>query len=141
MSILAKLKSEKTIYDLIGIIKDSSEVLDIRFKAGLALSEIGQPAIDVLISSLEYPDTTVKSIVATSLGEIGGKNARIALTAALGKVKEEATVKLAIAKALAKIGDEESIKILEEQKELAPKGTSFEMFISELLNDIKEVSF
>jgi len=135
MSIIAKLKSEETIDDLIQVIKDSSEILDIRFKAGLALSNIGKPSIDVLISALSHEDTTVKSIAATSLGEIGGQEARTALTNALAKT-DEPTVKLAIAQAFAKIGDSESIKILREQKELAKKGTGFEMFISELLNDI-----
>lgn len=136
-SILAKLKSEETINDLIEVIKEPSEVLDIRFKAGLALSNIGQSAINVLKSGLEHNDTTVKSIAATSLGEIGGEEARIALTDALANTKEAEEVKLTIAESLAKIGDAESIKILEKQKGLAQKGTGFEMFISELLNDIK----
>lgn len=138
-SILAKLESEETIDDLIEVLKDSSEILDIRFKAGLALSNIGKPAIDVLISGLKYDDTTVKSIAATSLGEIGGKKARVALTNVLANTKEP-TVKLAIAKSLAKIGGEEAIKILKQQKKLAKKDTGFEMFINELLNDIKKSS-
>jgi len=127
--ILGRMKAEKAIPALIGALKDP--IPGVRFKAGLALSEIGSPAVDELKQRLEHGDKSEQDIAASALGEIGGEKAQQALVDALSNTKAS-TVKLTIANALAKIGGDKAINAI---KRTGDKATDpgLKMFIKELV--------
>ena len=127
--ILARLKAEKAIPALIEALKDP--IPGVRFKAGLALSAIGLPAVDKLKKRLEQGDKNEQDIAASALGDIGNEEARQALVLALNKTKES-TVKLTIVNALAKIGDNESISAIKQTEDKATD-PGLKMFIKELV--------
>lgn len=130
--VLGTLKSAKAVPYLIAALED--EIPGVRFKAGLALANIGPPAVDALIDSLQQADSSVQNIAASALGDIGGEKARQALIKALN-VNPEPTVQLTIADALAKIGDEYALNALEEtQKSTTDLG--LQVFIEELLKSM-----
>ncbi|MBC8457138.1 MAG: HEAT repeat domain-containing protein [Deltaproteobacteria bacterium] len=112
--ILGKLKAKTAIPHLIAALGDP--IPGVRFKAGIALSEIGKIAPDAsakaLIKSLQQGNPSVQNIAASALGDIRGETARKALIAALNK-NPELSVKLTIAEALAKIGDTKTLKQLD----------------------------
>ena len=112
--ILGKLKVEIAIPHLIAALEDP--IPGVRFKAGIALSEIGKIAPDAsvkaLIKSLQQGNPSVQNIAASALGDLRGETARKALIAALNK-NPELSVKLTIAEALAKVGDTETLKQLD----------------------------
>ena len=82
ISILGHLKPTSAIEDLIAVMEDSVEVPGIRFKAGLALSQIGEDSVDALITAFDRGDASVKDIAASALGNIGGNKARNMLISA-----------------------------------------------------------
>ena len=103
ISILGHLKPTSAIEDLIAVMEDSMEVPGIRFKAGLALSQIGEDSVDALIAAFDRGDASVKDIAASALGNIGGNKARNMLINAL-KTTDNPTIKLTVADAVAKVG-------------------------------------
>ena len=82
----------------------------------MALSQIGEPAVDALITAFEKEDTSTKDIAASALGGIGGNKARDRLISAL-ETTDEAAILLTLVDAVAKIGDAPSIRALERQRE------------------------
>jgi len=128
--ILRILKAEKAIPALIEALKDP--IPDVRFKAGLALSQIGPPAVDELKKRLEQGDKNEQDIAASALGDIGNKKARQALVLALDDKTKESTVKLTIVSALAKIGDNVAISAIK-QTEGKVTNPGLKMFINELV--------
>ncbi|HIE26753.1 TPA: PDZ domain-containing protein [Candidatus Poribacteria bacterium] len=127
--ILGRLKSTKAIPYLIAALED--EIPGVRFKAGLALANIGPDAVDALIDSLQSGNPSVQNIAASALGDIGGGKARQALIRALKQISEP-TVKLTIADALAKVGGEYALSVLKQTQE-STNDLGLKVFIEELL--------
>ena len=116
LAILGILKPISAIDDLVAVLENPAEIPGIRFQAGLALSQIGEPAVDALIAVFETEDTSTKDIAASALGSIGGTKARNRLINALDTADEPA-IRLTLVDAIAKIGDAPSIRALERQRE------------------------
>ena len=114
LSILGILKPVSAIDALIAVLENPMEIPGIRFQAGLALSQIGELAVDALIIAFENGDTSTKDIAASALGGIGGSKARDRLINALENSTESA-IQLTLVDAIAKIGDVPSIRALERQ--------------------------
>lgn len=114
LSILGILKPVSAIGALAAVLENPMEIPGIRFQAGLALSQIGEPAVDALIIAFENGDTSTKDIAASALGGIGGSKARDRLINALENSTESA-IQLTLVDAIAKIGDASSIQALERQ--------------------------
>ena len=131
ISILGHLKPTSAIEDLIAVMEDSMEVPGIRFKAGLALSQIGESSVDALIAAFDQGDASVKDIAASALGNIGGNKARSTLINAL-KMTDNPTIKLTVADAVAKIGRSPSIEALRHQRAELPEGSGLRTFLNEL---------
>lgn len=131
ISILGHLKPTSAIEDLIAVMEDGMEVPGIRFKAGLALSQIGEESVDALITAFNQGDASVKDIAASALGNIGGNKARNTLINAL-KTIDNPTIKLTVADAVAKIGRSSSIEALRQQREELPEGSGLRTFLNEL---------
>ena len=131
ISILGHLKPPSAIEDLITVMEDGVEVPGIRFKAGLALSQIGEDSVDALIAAFDRGDASVKDIAASALGNIGGNKARNMLINAL-KTIDDPTIKLTVADAVAKVGHFPSIEALRRQREELPEGSGLRTFLNEL---------
>jgi HEAT repeat protein len=140
-AILGEMKSTKAIPYLIAALED--EIPGVRFKAGLALANIGLPAVDALIESLQHDNPSVQNIAASALGDIGGEKDQKAaikekirreLIKALDKTAEP-TVKLTIADALGKIGGEYALNVLEQTQE-STTDVGLKVFIEELLKSM-----
>ena len=131
ISILGHLRPTSAIEDLITVMGDSMEVPGIRFKAGLALSQIGEDSVDSLIAAFDRGDASVKDIAASALGNIGGNKARNMLINAL-QTMDNPTIKLTVADAVAKIGRPPSIEALRHQREGLPEGSGLRTFLNEL---------
>ncbi len=131
ISILGHLKPTSAIEDLITVMEDSMEVRGIRFKAGLALSQIGEDSVDALIAAFDRGNASVKDIAASALGNIGGNKARNMLINAL-KTTDNPTIKLTVADAVAKVGRSPSIEALRLQREGLPEGNGLRTFLDEL---------
>ncbi len=114
LAIIGILKPISAIGSLIAVLENPTEIPGIRFQAGLALSQIGQPAVDALITAFEKGDTSTKDIAASALGGIGGSKARDQLIKALESSTESA-IQLTLVDAIAKISDVTSIQALERQ--------------------------
>ena len=114
LAIIGILKPVSAIDPLIAVLENSAEIPGIRFQAGLALSQIGEPAVDTLITAFEEGDTSTKDIAASALGSIGGSKARDRLIDALENSTESA-IQLTLVDAIAKVGDVPSIRALERQ--------------------------
>ena len=114
LAILGILKPVSAIDALVAVLENPTEIPGIRFQAGLALSQIGEPAVDALIAAFEKGDTSTKDIAASALGGIGGAQARDQLIHALESSTESA-IQLTLVDAIAKIGDAPSIQALERQ--------------------------
>ena len=131
ISILGHLKPTSAIEDLVAVMEDSMEVPGIRFKAGLALSQIGEASVDALIAAFGRGDASVKDIAASALGNIGGNKARNTLINALETI-DNPTIKLTVADAVAKVGQSASIEALRHQREGLPEGSGLRTFLDEL---------
>ena len=114
LAILGILKPVSAIEALVAVLENPTEIPGIRFQAGLALSQIGEPAVDALIAAFENGDTSTQDIAASALGGIGGTKARDRLINALESSTESA-IQLTLVDAIAKIGDAPSIQALERQ--------------------------
>ena len=116
LAILGTLKPVSAINPLVAVLENSAEIPGIRFQAGVALRQIGEPAVDALITAFESEDTSTKDIAASALGGIGGIKARDRLIKALETTSEPA-IQLTLVDAIAKIGDAPSIQALERQRQ------------------------
>ena len=114
LAILGILRPVSAIDPLVAVLENSSEIPGIRFQAGLALSQIGEPAVDALVTAFEKGDTSTKDIAVSALGGIGGSKARDRLINALESSTESA-IQLTLVDAIAKIGDVPSVRALERQ--------------------------
>ena len=131
ISILGHLKPTSAIEGLVAVMEDSMEVPGIRFKAGLALSQIGEESVDALIVAFNRGDASIKDIAASALGNIGGNKARNTLINALETI-DNPTIKLTVADAVAKVGRSASIEALRHQREGLPEGSGLRTFLDEL---------
>ncbi|MCZ6677220.1 MAG: HEAT repeat domain-containing protein [Candidatus Poribacteria bacterium] len=139
ISILGHLKPTSAIPNLIAVMEDNAEIPGIRFQAGLALSQIGAPAVDFLIAAFNRGEASVKDIAASALGSIGGNKSRNVLIQALDTIADP-TIKLTVADAIAKIGDPTSIQALRLQKQRLPADSGLGTFLSELLKQLETQS-
>ncbi len=114
LAMIGILKPVSAIDALVAVLENPAEIPGIRFQAGLALSQIGEPAVDTLITAFEKGDTSTKDIAASALGSIGGAKARDRLINALENSTESA-IQLTLVDAIAKIGDVPSMRALERQ--------------------------
>ena len=71
---LGNLGDETAVGPLINALK-RDEFSGVRWKAAEALSKIGNPAVEPLIATLQYPDDDVRWKAAIALGEIGNPDA------------------------------------------------------------------
>ena len=141
LSILGILKPVSAIDALIAVLENAVEIPGIRFQAGLALSQIGEPAVDELITAFEKGDTSTKDIAASALGSIGGSKARDRLINALENSAESA-IQLTLVDAVAKIGDAPSIRALERQRQQYQQDdeSGVRIFLDEVFRSLEEES-
>ena len=99
---LGNLGDEKAIGPLITALK-RDEFSGVRWKAAEALSKIGNPAVEPLIATLQYPDDDVRWKAAIALGEIGNPDAVEPLIQLLSD--DDRFVRSRAAHALSMIGD------------------------------------
>ena len=99
---LGNLGDEKAVGPLITALK-RDEFSGVRWKAAEALSKIGNPAVEMLIATLQYPDDDVRWKAAIALGEIGNADAIAPLIQLLSD--EDRFVKSRAAHALSMIGE------------------------------------
>ena len=116
LAILGTLKPVSAIDVLIAVLENPTEIPGIRFQAGVALRQIGEPAVEALIAAFESGDTSTQDIAASALGGIGGAQARDRLIKALENTNESA-IQLTLVDAIAQIGDAPSIQALERQRQ------------------------
>lgn len=136
LSMLGTLKPVTAIEPLIKVLRDRNEIPGIRFQAGLALSLIGEPAIDALISAFTEADAASRDIAASALGRIGGTQTRDFLITAL-ETTEDPAIQLTLVDAIAKIGDEPSLSALERQRERFQEGDSaIRIFLDEVFSSL-----
>lgn len=136
LSILGTLKPVSAIESLIKVLRDHNEIPGIRFQAGLALSRIGTPAVDALISAFNEADPAAKDIAASALGTIGGSQARDFLVSALDTIVDPA-IQLTLVDALAKIGDAVSLTALERQRDrFQGEGSAIRIFLDEVFSSL-----
>ncbi|RKU08192.1 hypothetical protein C6501_16715 [Candidatus Poribacteria bacterium] len=136
LSILGTLKPISAIESLAKVLRDRNEIPGIRFQAGLALSQIGTPAIDALIAAFNEADTAAKDIAASALGTIGGTQTRDFLINALETTADPA-VQLTLVDAIAKIGDEFALSALERQRQRFQEDDSaIRIFLDEVFSSL-----
>ncbi|MDO9033851.1 MAG: HEAT repeat domain-containing protein [Methanoregula sp.] len=99
---LGNIGDEKAIGPLITSLK-RDEFSGVRWKAAEALSKIGNPAVEPLIATLQYPDDDVRWKAAIALGEIGNPDAVEPLILLLSD--DDRFVRSRAAHALGMIGD------------------------------------
>jgi len=141
LAILGILKPISAIDGLVAVLENATEIPGIRFQAGLALSQIGEPAVDALIAAFETEDTSTKDIAASALGGIGGAKARDQLINALDTADEPA-IRLTLVDAIAKIGDAPSIRAIERQREKYQQDpdSGIRIFLDELFRNLDKKS-
>ncbi|MYI94221.1 hypothetical protein F4083_07830 [Candidatus Poribacteria bacterium] len=136
LSMLGTLKPVSSIEPLVKVLRDQNEIPGIRFQAGLALSLIGEPAIDALIAAFNEADAAAKDIAASALGRIGGIQTRDFLINALETTGDPA-IQLTLVDAIAKIGDEPSLSALERQRDRFQEGDSaIRIFLDEVFSSL-----
>lgn len=141
LAMLGILKPISAIDPLVAVLENPTEIPGIRFQAGLALSQIGESAVDALIVAFENGDTSTKDIAASALGGIGGDKARDRLIDAL-EVAKESAIRLTLVDAIAKIGDAPSIRALERQREQYQQDadTGLRIFLDEVFRNLEKGS-
>ncbi len=136
LSMLGILRPASAIDALVVVLKNPGELPGIRFQAGLALSQIGDPAVDALIAAFEGADTSTKDIAVSALGGIGGTKARNLLINALESAEEPA-IQLTLVDALAKIGDAPALEALERQRtRFQEDDTGIRIFLAEVFKNL-----
>jgi len=141
LAIIGILKPISAIDSLIAVLENPAEIPGIRFQAGLTLSQIGEPAVDALITAFETGDTSTKDITASALGGIGGSKARDRLINALESSAESA-IQLTLVDAIAKIGDVTSIQALERQLQQYQRDddSGVRIFLDEVFRNLEKKS-
>ena len=140
LAILGILKPVSAINPLVAVLENPSEIPGIRFQAGVALRQIGEPAVDALITAFETENTSTKDIAASALGGIGGIKARNRLIKALETTSEPA-IQLTLVDAIAKIGDAPSIQALERQRQRYQDDDSgIRIFLDEVFKNLTQKS-
>ncbi len=136
LSILGILKPISAIEPLVKVLRDNNEIPGIRFQAGLALSQIGTPAVDALIAAFNEADTAAKDIAASALGTIGGIQTRDFLINAL-ETTDDPAIQLTLVDAIAKIGDESALSALERQRQRFQEDDSaIRIFLDEVFSSL-----
>ena len=136
LSILGTLKPISAIEPLVKVLRDNNEIPGIRFQAGLALSQIGTPAVDALIAAFNEADTAAKDIAASALGTIGGIQTRDFLINAL-ETTDDPAIQLTLVDAIAKIGDESALSALERQRQRFQEDDSaIRIFLDEVFSSL-----
>ncbi len=135
-AVLGRLQVVKAIPDLIVALEDP--IPGVRFRSGLALSQIGEPALDALITVLRGDNENVREIAASSLGDIGGPKARMALTEELNK-KDGLSLQLTIVDALGKMAKQNDRRALDALTRVAQSATDMglQVFVNELLTRLQ----
>ena len=110
---LGNLGDEKAVGPLIIALK-RDEFSGVRWKAAEALSKIGNPAVEPLIATLQYPDDDVRWKAAIALGGIGNPDAIEPLILLLSD--EDRFVKSRAAHALSMIGKPAVGRLISELK-------------------------
>ncbi len=141
LAILGTLKPVSAIHPLVAVLENSAEIPGIRFQAGVALRQIGEPAVDALITAFESEDTSTKDITASALGGIGGVKARDRLIKALETTSEPA-IQLTLVDAIAKIGDAPSRQALERQRQQyqGDADSGIRIFLDEVFKNLTQES-
>ena len=141
LAILGILKPVSAIDALVTVLENPAEIPGIRFQAGLTLSQVGEPAVEALITAFENGDTSTKDIAASALGGIGGTKARDRLIQALETTSEPA-IQLTLVDAIAKIGDTPSIQALERQRAQyqADDDSGIRIFLDEVFKTLAQKS-
>ena len=140
LAILGILKPVSAINPLVAVLENPAEIPGIRFQAGVALRQIGEPAVDALITAFESEDTSTKDIAASALGGIGGIKARDRLIKALETTSEPA-IQLTLVDAIAKIGDAPSVQALERQRQQYQDDDSgIRIFLDEIFKNLTQKS-
>ena len=141
LAMIGILKPVSAIDALVAVLENPAEIPGIRFQAGLALSQIGEPAVDTLITAFEKGDTSTKDIAASALGSIGGSKARDRLINALENSTESA-IQLTLVDAIAKIGDVPSMRALERQLQQYQQDdeSGVRIFLDEVFRSLEEES-
>ena len=141
LAILGILKPVSAIDALIAVLENPAEIPGIRFQAGLTLSQIGESAVDALITAFEDGDTSTKDIAASALGGIGGVKARDRLINAL-EGSSESAIQLTLVDAIAKIGDVPSIRALERQRQQYQQDdeSGVRIFLDEVFRSLQKES-
>lgn len=103
--ILGEIGDEKAVPDLIVTMGD--EMSGVRSKSMLALVEIGEPSVDLLISSLTNENWQIRRQAAEALGVISTKKAVEALIVTLND--ENSWVQKTVAESLGNIGDKRAV--------------------------------
>ena len=136
LTILGTLKPISAIEPLVKVLKNQNEIPGIRFQAGLALSQIGAPAVDALIAAFDDADTSAKDIAVSALGHIGGTKARNFLIKTL-ETTEAPAIQLTLVDALAKIGDTASLRALERQRQrFQGDNSAIRIFLDEVFTSL-----
>jgi len=99
---LGNIGDERAVGPLINALK-RHEFSGVRWKAAEALSKIGNPAVEALVATLQYPDDDVRWKAAIALGEIGNPDAVEPLIRLLSD--EDRFVRSRAAQALSMIGE------------------------------------
>lgn len=141
LAILGILKPVSAIHALVAVLENSAEIPGIRFQAGVALRQIGEPAVDALVTAFESEDTSTKDIAASALGGIGGVKARDRLIKALETTSEPA-IQLTLVDAIAKIGDAPSMQALERQRQQyqGEADSGIRIFLDEVFKNLTQES-
>ena len=141
LAILGILKPVSAINPLVTVLENPTEIPGIRFQAGVALRQIGEPAVDALITAFESENTSTKDIAASALGGIGGIKARDRLIKALETTSEPA-IQLTLVDAIAKIGDTPSIQALQRQREQyqGDADSGIRIFLDEVFKSLTQKS-
>ncbi len=140
LTILGTLKPISAIEPLVKVLKNRNEIPGIRFQAGLALSQIGAPAVDALIAAFDDADTSAKDIAVSALGHIGGTKARNFLIKTL-ETTEAPAIQLTLVDALAKIGDTASLRALERQRQrFQGDNSAIRIFLDEVFTSLTTTS-
>ena len=63
-----RLNPVSAIDVLIAVLENPTEIPGIRFQAGVALRQIGEPAVAALIAAFESGDASTQDIAASALG-------------------------------------------------------------------------
>ncbi len=116
MRVLGDFKDAKSVDAIINIMEDKYKY--VKFNTELALSKIGEPAVDPLIKNLKNKNTRIREASAIALGYIKDEKALEPLIEALKD--EDANVKWRAREALKALGDERAviplIQIFKEEK-------------------------